>query len=57
MTNDGPAAIRYEAEFVAGDRRIKADAKLGKRDGGLLWAVTVPANGRRTLRYRFDPDT
>ena len=56
VTNDGPAAIRYEAEFAVEGKRIKADARLGKRDGRPLWAVTVPANGSRTLRYRYDPD-
>ena len=54
VTNDGPAAILYEAEFAAEGRRIKADTRLGKRDGQPLWAVRVPANSSRTLRYRFD---
>ena len=56
VTNDGPAAIHYEAEFAVEGKPIKADARLGKRDGRPLWAVTVPANGSRTLRYRYDPD-
>ena len=55
VTNDGPAAIHYEAEFAVEGKPIKADARLGKRDGRPLWAVTVPANGSRTLRYRYDP--
>lgn len=54
VTNDGPAAILYEAEFEG--QRVKADTRLGKRDGRPLWAVTVPANGTRTLRYRVSPD-
>lgn len=52
VTNDSPAPIRYEAEFMADGVRLKADRKLGKRDGRPLWAVTIPANGSATLRYR-----
>ena len=55
VTNDGPTAIRYEAELMVEGQRIKADARLGKRDGRPLWAVTVPANGSRSLRYRYNP--
>ena len=51
VTNDSPAPIRYEAELMADGARIRADSKLGKRDGRPLWAVTVPANGSATLRY------
>ena len=52
VTNDGPAPVRYEAELDPGDRKLRA-ARLGKRDGRPLWAVTVPANGRAILRYRL----
>jgi len=55
VTNHGPAAILYEAEFDTEGSRVKADTRLGKRDGRPLWAVTVPANGTRTLRYRHIP--
>ena len=55
VTNDGPAAVPYEAEFAVEGNRIKADSRLSKRDGRPLWAVTVPANGSRTLRYRYNP--
>ena len=51
VSNDSPAPIRYEAEFLADGARLKADRKLGTRDGRPLWAVTIPANGRATLRY------
>ena len=52
VTNDGPAPIRYEAEFMTDGARLKADARLATRHGRPLWAVTVPANGSVTLRYR-----
>lgn len=55
VTNDGPVPVRYEAEFDGDGLKLKADTRLGKRDGRPLWAVTVPANGSRTLRYRV-PD-
>ena len=54
VTNDSPAAIRYEAELMAEGVRLKADTRLGTRDGRKLWAVTVPANGSATLRYRVN---
>ena len=52
VTNDSPTAIRYEAEFAADDRTLRADTRLGRRNGRALWAVTIPANGSATLRYR-----
>ena len=55
VTNDGPMPVRYEAEFEGDGSKLKADSRLGKRDGRPLWEVTIPANGSRTLRYRI-PD-
>ena len=52
VTNDSAAPVRYEAEFLADSASLRADRKLGKRDGRPLWMVTVPANGSATLRYR-----
>ena len=52
VTNDSPTAIRYEAEFAADDRTLRADTRLGRRNGRALWAVTIPGNGSATLRYR-----
>ena len=51
VTNDSVRPIRYEAEFMTDGVRLKADSRLGRRDGRPLWAVTVPANGRAMLRY------
>jgi hypothetical protein len=53
VTNDGPAPIGYEAEIDPRGRKLRADTRLAKRDGRPLWAVTVPANGNATLRYRL----
>ena len=53
VSNDGPAPIRYEAEFMADGAKLDAETRLGVRHGRPLWAVTIPANGRATLRYRL----
>jgi hypothetical protein len=53
VTNDQARPIRYEAEFVDAAETLRPGRRLGRRDGQPLWAVTVPANGSATLRYRF----
>jgi hypothetical protein len=53
VTNDGPAPIAFEAEIAPQDLRFSAQVPLGTRNGMALWQVTVPANGRATLRYRL----
>lgn len=56
VRNANPFAIRFEGDFEIGDARVrKASAKLGKKNGHSLWAVTVPANGSATLRYTLGP--
>ena len=53
VTNAQPVPVRYEAEFeVDEDEEFRPGERLGRRDGRPLWAVTVPANGSATLRYR-----
>ena len=53
VTNDQPVPVRYEAEFdVEEDEIFRPRQRLSRRDGRPLWAVTVPANGTATLRYR-----
>lgn len=53
VTNDSPAPVRYEAEFdVEEGDRLRPRARLSSRHGRPLWAVTIPANGTATLRYR-----
>lgn len=50
LTNDlsRPQLIEIELPLEARPR----GARLVKRDGWLVWKVTVPANGRAELRYR-----
>lgn len=53
VSNDSPRPVRYEAEFLVDDgESLRANGKLGRRDGRPLWSVTIPANGRRSLAYR-----
>jgi hypothetical protein len=45
--------VTFEAELDEGSGKISSSTKLARRDGRRLWAVTVPANGSRTFRYRI----
>jgi hypothetical protein len=53
VTSDQPRPISFEAEIVLPADTSIAGATLPERDGMRLWAITVPANGNRTLRYRL----
>jgi hypothetical protein len=54
VTNDQAVPVRFEAELeVDEEHRFRPRARLSRRDGRPLWAVTVPANGTATLRYRL----
>ncbi len=55
VTNDQAAPVRYEMEFTPdeGDEVRPRGTRLGRRNGHPLWAVTIPANGSATLRYRL----
>jgi len=53
VTNDGAAPVAFEAELVAQPGRPTSETELSTRNGMALWAVTVPANGTATLRYRL----
>ena len=45
---------RYEARFdVDEDETFTPRATLIRRLGHPVWAVTIPANGRASLRYRI----
>jgi hypothetical protein len=53
VTNDQSVPVDYEATFVANPRDIRPrGVRLARRDGRALWAVTVPAHGTATLRFR-----
>ncbi len=52
VTNANRWPIAYEAKIDPRYGAIVATgARLGKRDGKAIWALTVPANGSATLRY------
>ena len=51
VTNDSPVAETVEIELPL-DARAISGGSLVERDGYRLWRVTLPANGRRELRYR-----
>jgi len=53
VTNDQSAPVDYEAIFLASPRDIRPrGTRLIRRGGRPLWAVTIPANGTATLRFR-----
>jgi len=40
--------------FTESGARLVPETELPRRNGAMLWAVTVPANGRATLHYRVE---
>jgi hypothetical protein len=54
LTNANPFAVTVEVRFDLGDGANRATtlSRLPRKDGFALWAVSVPANGTRTLPYR-----
>lgn len=51
-TNDQPFAVPFEAIFA--DSGIPTgNSKLKKRDGEWVWSTNIPANGSKTLRFRY----
>ena len=54
VSNDRPVPVRFEAEIAPGPRRFRSPARLGRRNGMQLWAVTIPANGEMVLRYSLE---
>jgi len=56
VTNDQAHPVRFEGEFDYDGEDVvftPSGRRLPLRDGRPLWAVTVPANGTATLRYRL----
>lgn len=51
LSNDRSTGQTVEIELPLGANGVAT--KLAKRDGWMLWQVTVPSNGRSVLRYRF----
>jgi hypothetical protein len=53
VSNDRAVPASYELEMFAGEgERVRPERRLGRRNGHPLWAVTIPANSRASLRYR-----
>lgn len=53
VRNANPFPVQFEGEFDIDPPLMRgASTRLGKKDGRNLWAVTVPANGSRTLSYQ-----
>jgi hypothetical protein len=49
-TNDLAAPATFEATLPF--QEVRSESTLGRRNGRPLWRVTIPANGRVTLRFR-----
>lgn len=54
VTNANPWPVAYEAKVDGGSgQKVQPlGASLIRRDGKLVWAATIPANGTVTLNYR-----
>lgn len=53
VRNANPFPVQFEGKFDIDPPLMRGSSmKLGKKDGQNLWAVTVPANGSRTLTYQ-----
>jgi hypothetical protein len=56
VRNANPYPIQFEAtvDLEEGDSRLqRISATLSRKDGKRIWAIEVPANGTRILRYRL----
>ncbi|WP_371815756.1 DUF4139 domain-containing protein [Novosphingobium sp. SG751A] len=51
--NRWPVHFESQQLLPDGARMVSASAKLGRQDGHPLWAVTIPAGGKVSLRYRL----
>jgi hypothetical protein len=52
VTNDRASPSIFEAIFDGPVAALGSSQKLERRDGRPVWRVTIPANGRASLRYR-----
>lgn len=51
--NDRAEPVAFELVFAGDEIGFVPATPLARRNGTPLWSVTVPANGRATLRYRM----
>ncbi|MEO7156960.1 MAG: hypothetical protein ABI039_05325 [Vicinamibacterales bacterium] len=58
LRNANPYLVRFEIWLDAdvAVRLMQTPPGLGRRDGHAVWAVDLPANGTRVLRYRLKDD-
>ncbi|MEG3177953.1 hypothetical protein U1872_17055 [Sphingomonas sp. RB3P16] len=58
VRNANPYPVRFEAQFDAdaASRLSGLREKLVRKDGKLIWALTLPANATRSLGYRIARD-
>jgi hypothetical protein len=49
VSNDQPQPLTFEGDLTFG--AMRANARLGRRNGRPLWSVDVPANGRSVLCF------
>jgi hypothetical protein len=56
ISNAKPSAISFELRLslYEGGRVIRADHPLGSKNGRPIFRLTIPANGRETLRYQTE---
>jgi hypothetical protein len=52
VTNARNVPAAFELAFPDASAGFTSETPLGRKNGAPLWVVTVPANGRATLRYR-----
>lgn len=56
VRNANPFPVRFEAEIELDDGdRLQSRATFTRKNGRSLWAIAVPANGTRVLRYKVVP--
>jgi hypothetical protein len=54
VSNARPDPVQFELLINEGGVKLAPETALSRRNGALLWTVTVPANGRSSLRYRVE---
>jgi hypothetical protein len=52
-TNDSPEPQRFEARLDGDGKVDAANGKIVRIDGRWVWAIVIPANASRTLRFRY----
>ena len=53
VANARDVPVAFELDFDGDEFGFFPETALARKNGRPIWAVTVPANGRATLRYRY----